>query len=351
MKTIIYVSIGLWVAIAVFISNPAQAQDARYSMQHSNLLTLNPSLAGANKFLRFGLNYRNQWGSLEKGFTSYAATGFYPLILGKGNAAMQGESENSGGANTVNSKLDFGLGAQYYMAGAFKTLDIMLSVGYTVRLAENHYLSSAILGSYSQKSLDAGSLTFDDQYVLGFYNESNPTTELVLDKKASYPSFGFGVTWFYNEGNGAKLNSYLGASAFNLNQPNQSFTGEKGILPIRYSLQGGVRIIGNKLDIIPNVVYSSQRSSHLLGCGVNTEVKFGDKSRMILGAAYRFGDAATFLVGFDYDYFNLGYAYDLTTSNITKCITGLNTHNVTLSFKLDQAKKKNMNINDPNIYF
>ncbi len=327
-----------------------RAQDTRYGMPYANLLTLNPSLSGANQYLRVGLHYRNQWGSIDKGYTSYSVSAMYPLILGKGSEAMAG-GEKDENANTVNNKLDFGLGAQYSLAGAFRTLDIMLSVGYTVRLAENHYLASSIFGSFIQKSLALEGLTFDEQYVLGSYDASNPSNELLLDEKVYYAGLGAGVTWFYNDGD-ARLNSYIGISAYNLNMPNESFTGSRGILPHRYSMQAGLKIRGTQLiDVTPNVIYTMQKSSQLLSCGVLMDFKFRDDMKLMFGTWYKLGDAATFMVGFDYEYCTVGYAYDLVTSNITRSITGLNTHNAMVSFKLDQGKRKGMHINDPLTHF
>lgn len=337
--------------IALFAQDQATAQDARYSIPYSNLLSMNPSLAGANQNLRVGLQYRNQWGSLEKGYTSYAVNALYPYIIGKGSEALSGDGQDQSTENTVNNKLDFGLGFQYHIAGAFKTMDIALSVGYTLRVAENHYLSTAIFGSLIQKSLDASGLTFDDQYVLGSFDASNPSHELILDEKVLYPSLGAGVSWFYNDP-AAKLNSYIGISAYNLNLPNESFTGAKGILPHRYSMQAGLKIKGgNRVDVTPNVIYTIQKSSQLLACGVYLDLKFNEKAKIVLGTWYKVGDAATFMAGFDYEYFTVGYAYDLVTSGITRCISGLNTHSVILSFKLDQSKYKGLHINDPVTYF
>lgn len=340
--------IGIITITAALLSESIIAQDTRSSLSYANPLNLNPAIAGANKDFKLLINYRNQWGSLDNGYKTYSATALYPVFVGKSNStALIGEA-GKGGANNVNSKLDFGLNAQKFSAGAFSTIDFALSVGYNIRLADNHYFSAAILGSYVQKSLDVSKLTFDEQYVLGSYNSTNPNSEAVLNEKVTYPSVGFGALWYYNEGEGAKLNAFLGAAGYNLNKPDESFLDGTGQLPRKFTFQGGIKIIGaNKIDLTPNVIYLVQSGSQLLAAGLYLDYRINDKSKLVLGSWYKPKDAVTFLIGFDYKVFSVGYGYDVVTSDAAKAINGLNTHSISLSVKLDQAAKKNLSLNNP----
>lgn len=340
--------IVIFTVAAAILSESIDAQDTRSSLSYANPMNLNPAIAGANKDFKMLINYRNQWGALDNGYKTYSVTALYPLFVGKNNAStLIGESSKSG-ANNVNSKLDFGLNAQKYAAGAFTNLDFALSIGYNLRLSDNNYFSASILGSYVQKSLDASKLTFDEQYVFGSYNSANPNSEAILNEKVSYPSVGFGAMWYYNEGPGAKLNAFLGAAGYNLNKPNESFLGGNGELPRRYTFQGGIKIIGsNKIDLTPNVIYIEQRGSSILATGVYLDYRINDKSKLVLGGWYKTKDAVTVLIGFDYKVFTIGYGYDVITSNVTRAISGLNTHSISLSVKLDQASKKNLVLNNP----
>ncbi len=349
MKNKVKISIIGFITIAVaLLSESIIAQDTRSSMSYANPLNLNPAIAGANKDFKVLINYRNQWGSLDNGFKTYSVTALYPVFVGKSNSStILGESGKNG-ANNVNGKLDFGLNAQKFTAGAFSNLDFALSIGYNIRLTDNNYFSAAILGSYVQKSLDVSKLIFDEQYVLGSYNSSNPNSETVLNDKVTYPSIGFGALWYYNEGESAKLNAFLGAAGYNLNKPNESFTGATGELPRRFTFNGGVKIIGaNKIDVTPNVIYLIQGSSQLISAGLYLDYRLNDKSKLVLGSWYKVNDAVTFLIGFDYKLFTIGYGYDVVTSDVARTISGLNTHTISLSFKLDQASKKNLNLNNP----
>lgn len=325
------------------------AQDTHSSMPFADPINLNPALNGANKDLKLLVNYRNQWGSLDGGFQTKSATLLYPLFVGKSESSkLVGEGNSKSTSNNVNSKLDFGLGVRNYSAGAFTNMDISLSIGYNLRIADNHYLSAAILGSYVQNSLNTTDLTFDEQYVLGSYDALNPNNETILNEKTNYPTVGFGLLWYYNESTSSKINSYLGVSGYNLNKPNESLLGENSGRPRKYSFQGGIKIIGeNKIDVTPNVIYTVQNSSQLLAAGIYLDYRLSNKSKLVIGSWYKINDALTFLVGFDYKVFTIGYGYDLVTSGVTKAVSGLNTHSITLSVKLDQANKKNLTLNNP----
>lgn len=332
-------------AFAMFTEN-IQAQDTRSSLSYANPLNLNPAIVGANKDLKLLINYRDQWGTLDNGFKTYSVTALYPVFVGKNSSSLIGENKDK--ANNVNGKLDFGLNAQQYKAGAFNTLDMGLSIGYNLRIAENHYFSAAILGSYVQKTLDVSNLTFDDQYILGSYNSSNSSNEAVLNENVKYPSVGFGAVWYYNEGKGAKLNSFLGVAGFNLNKPNESLLSGTDNLARRFTFNGGIKIIGeNKIDITPNVIYSVQSGAQIISAGLYLDYRINDEAKLVIGSWYKANDAITFLVGFDYKLFTIGYGYDLVNSKITTAISGLNTHSISLSLKLDQANKKNFYLNNP----
>ncbi len=65
--------------------------------------------------------------------------------------------------------------------------------------------------------------------------------------------------------------------------------------------------------------------------------------KVTVGGWYRKNNAVAFIVGFEHKNFTIGYSYDLGTSDMYKAISGLMTHEVSLAFKLDQAKKTKVN--------
>ncbi|MBL4716188.1 MAG: PorP/SprF family type IX secretion system membrane protein [Bacteroidia bacterium] len=311
----------------------SNAQDIRFSKPFSVPLSLNPAMMGTNADLKATLNYRNQWMTIDDGYQTYNFTFMYPIFVNDGKG-----------------KLDIGLNAINDRAGAFNSMDISLAVGYSLALTEtHHHLSAALLGGFVQKQLDAANLTFDDQYITGSFNSVNATNETVLNEKVGYPDVGFGLLWFYNPPReDSKINAYFGVSAYHLNQPNESFTGLTGKLPIRYSYQTGIKIITEgKLDFTPNLRISSQSGAEEIASGLYLDYHLNDEMILEIGGWYRKRDGIAFLVGFDHDMFSVGYSYDLGMTELNNAVGGLMTHEVTLGFKMDQAAKKDIKFVSP----
>jgi len=308
------------------------AQDVRFTQSFfSNPLRVNPAVMGMNSDLKVILNTRNQWNVVQNGYKTYSFTGIYPLYLGDGAR-----------------KLDIGANVLSDKAGAFGVMDFALALGYNLKLASNSHLSFSMLAGYVQKSLTTADLTFDEQYVLGSFSSSNPNSETILNDKISYSDIGFGAMWYYSpEKEESKLNVYFGVAGFHLNEPNETLIGGTGKLPMKVSYQGGVKIFGeNKIDVTPNVRVTTQKGSEEVAAGVYVDYTLNETAKIILGSWYRTKEAIAFLLAFEHNYFNVGYSYDITTSEISNSITGLNTHEITLSFKMNMADKKGLNKNN-----
>ena len=157
--------IHISVVIALMmIAGVVKAQDVRLSQPFTNVLGLNPAMMGPNNDLKVSLNHRSQWTTLDGGFKTYNLNFLYPYFLKNGQ-----------------NKLDFGLGVQNRTQGAFDFLNANLSVGYQLKLNDNgHNLSAAIQGGYIQNSLNTSDIVFDDQYVSGGFDPSNPSAEVRL---------------------------------------------------------------------------------------------------------------------------------------------------------------------------
>lgn len=299
------------------------AQDYRFTQAYSNPLRLNPAMMGANSDLRAILGYRSQWRSIEKGFTTMSLTAMYPLYM------------KSGG------KLDVGLNFISDKAGAFKTTDVLLAVDYNKEIASDQNLCLSLMGGFAQKSLDATNLTFENQYILGSYNSSNPSNEMVLNNKVSYPDVGFGLVWYMNPSRElSKLNAFAGISAYHLNKPNQSFTGVKGTLPVRMCYIGGVKIFGEKkVDVAPNVRMTQQAGNTEMSAGVSVDYNLNDNIKVVVGVWYRRNDAIAFMVGVEHKMFAFGYSYDAVTSSLSDVAAKSSAHEITLSYKMSRKPK------------
>lgn len=319
MKKLINIS-GI-LAILLLLSVQVKAQDIRYSQPFTNPLNLNPALMELTDEAKIMLSTRNQFSSYYK---TYSFTGYCPVVLeDKGN------------------KLDIGLNVYLDQAGAFQTIYPSLAIGYRLKVANANYLSFALAGAYVQKTLTTTDLTFDDQYVLGEYSGSNISGEIFSDEKISYPEVNFGILWNTNftKADGALLNAFAGISGFHMNKPNESFIEDQGILPSKYSFQAGVKFIGDgKVNISPNVIVSTQSGCTDAAIGVYIDYKFNEKSKLTFGTWYRNKDAIAPLLRLEIMNCALGYSYDIPASDMGRTLPGLNTHEISLIYKINMSK-------------
>ena len=316
--------IALFTIASMLIVSTSFAQDSRLTMSYSNPLRVNPAVMGANTDMKFALNYRSQWPSIESGFTTYSFTGMYPIFLNRGK-----------------SKLDIGLNGMNDVAGAFNTLDMQLAVDFSKEIAPNNNLCFSVIGGYVSNSINTAGLTYDNQYILGQFDASNPTKELTLVDNVGYADFGFGFMWFLNpHRTEAKLNAFLGISAYHLSQPNTTLLGGDSKIPLRFNYQGGVKIFGdNKIDFSPNVRVNMQSGNVETAAGLYVDYNFSDNAKLVLGLWYRKNDAAALLLGFEHKNFTIAGSYDMVDPLFNAVGTGIYAYEVTLSYKFSRLGK------------
>lgn len=310
---------------AIFIAQDANSQDPRYTQEYNAPLRLNPALMGPNPTMKGIINYRSQWGNIDKGYTTYRFTFMYPLI------------------NDENGKLDIGLSVFNDQAGAFSNLNISLALGYSLNISGDHFLSAALIGGYAQKSIDLEGQTYDEQYVNGNYSETNPSNEKIWNEKRSYPDLGLGALWYMSPD--GKLAPFVGFSMQHHNTPNESLRDDETSLPVVFNYHGGLKIVGDKFDFTPNVRISTQDGAQDYAIGTYADFKINESMKInaALWYRYRTQNAFAFMLGFEHDYFLIAYSFDLASFEMMNAaIKGASTHEINLGFMLkkkDQGAK------------
>lgn len=195
-----------------------RAQDVQYSQFYANPLYLNPAMTGASEMTRIGVNYRNQWPSLDQSFTSYSAhIEHYLFNLNSGVGLIFNKSDQSMANLSVSE-----IGATY---------------SYRARLGFRSFLRVGGQVSYMDRDAYFGNLVFgsqiDDQTgAVGDFSGEN----LGEDYNHSFVDYSFGML-FNNE------NAWFGLSAHHITQPNNSFIeGQSSKLPVKFSAHGGYKI-------------------------------------------------------------------------------------------------------------
>ncbi|MDX5338170.1 MAG: PorP/SprF family type IX secretion system membrane protein [Cyclobacteriaceae bacterium] len=237
------------------------AQDMQYSQYYANPLYLNPSLAGSTGINRVGVNFRNQWPSLDQTFLGYTA--FYDFFKERINSGFgvifQGASE-SFTQTRVN--------------------EIGLVYSYRLKLSENDFIQAGVQGSFVRRD------AMFDQVILGTQLDidrgqiiGSPGDGFEGESVISAPDVHVGMMYY-----GKK--AWLGVSAFHLLQPEISYlTGLNETLPIRYGLHGGYRFNLAPGDINDFFNNTDQERSFALGFNYKTQ---GQYSQLDLGGEFFF---------------------------------------------------------------
>lgn len=312
------------------------AQDIQYSQFYANTLALNPAFAGATMNTRFLLANRNQWRYLPGTYRTYAFSADHfinKINSGVGMLATYDQESNSL-ATTINT---FTLGLQY---------------AYQLRLSDNLVYQHGIELGYGSKSLDMGSLTFNNQYTDNGFNGGSHNESLHANK-ASFWDIGTGGLLYTKQ-------IWAAASLHHLNQPTISFYNASNRLPMKFTLTGGTKFIlrapteenskrlnsNKEQSITAAIMYKAQGKSDQTDIGAYYKHHFLIAGLWYRGLPFKLtkperlnNDAFVILVGLVYNGFWLGYSYDQTISKLNDGLK-INSHEITISYQFKHPARQ-----------
>lgn len=316
---------GAIILVIMLVLNLA-AQDSRFSQPTNSPLTLNPAMMALNTDFRAIVNYRNQWGGIDKGYQTYAGSVMYPIFL-----------KAKKDTNRI-QRLDIGVNVLYEQAGAYKRVNANLTLAYGLHLNAANLVSAALNVGVVNHAVNWNDQTFDEQYIWGSFDSDNPTGENPVSGRTNV-DVGFGLLWHFAPENG-KLQAFAGASGYHLNQPNLSFTGGSSKLPSRYNFQAGLKIQSKKVDFTPMAMYNIQGRFKALTAGFLLAYKFDKEKagKIVAGSWFKEKEAIAVQLGYEHSFFGIHYSYDFGNSALTRNTKGLMTHEVALILKWENKK-------------
>ena len=297
------------VAVAIFMSDTAQAQDPAFSQFYANPLYLNPAFAGSNECPRANLNYRDQWPGIGRTYITTSAS-FDQHI------------------NSIGGGLGILVAQDRAGAGNLNTTHLALQYSYRLKVNHQFAVKAGFEASYRMIQLDWSELTFGDMidaqqgfvYPTQENIDNNPTSK-------SFPDFSAGLL-------GYSENIFFGFAAHHMTMPNQGFISESE-LPTKITAHAGGNIVVNKYShnaftISPNFLYQSQSEFQQFNYGI-----YAKKGPVVGGLWARNSlnnfDSFIIMMGLIQETFKFGYSYDITVSNLKNSNT-LGAHE--LSFTL-----------------
>jgi len=303
-------------------------QDPQFSQFYAAPLYLNPAFSGGTQQARAGVNYRNQWPSIDANFVTVSA--YADVFL---------EDQNSGVGVLITRDNVSSVNLQSITLG--------LQYSYQLRLAKSWYVKAGTQVGLINRSINFDKLTFGDQFDAATGELVRATAES-LSGQANKFSFdlSFGGLFF-------SRNAWVGFATHHVTQPNQSLLGSKDKLDLKYSGHAGWKFYfkpivrgkgvfsrSTERSIAPVVQYRQQGLSSQADVGM-----YYTFEPAVLGVWYRGipfnkvngisnNESIVFLIGFtmhrEKDALNIGYNYDYTISKLG--ISSGGAHEITLSY-------------------
>ncbi|UXX77908.1 type IX secretion system membrane protein PorP/SprF [Reichenbachiella carrageenanivorans] len=332
-------SFFLLITASLLTTNKVWAQDPQFSQYYSAPLYLNPALAGITQQGRAGINYRNQWPSIDANFETFS-------VYADNNFD---EKNSSVGLIFVNDTEGL-VGLQ--------SNEIALQYAYQVNVNHKWVFRPAFQLSYTSRNVNFNKLVFGDQ-IDNNGPTGNPSAEQFnTDWKVNYFDIALGGVVY-------SARSWIGVSMHHIREPNQSFLGEDSPLPQKLSIHGGYMIplksgfnrgqtaSGAKRSLSPTFNYRAQGEFNQLDLGLYftwEPVIFGMWYRGIPLKSPEGGGANNesliFMFGVTQKKFTIGYSFDYTLSNLGIQSGGAHEISLTYSFKWGDPRKPSRSVRE-----
>lgn len=285
-------------------------QDAQFSMNMFNKLSVNPGYAGTSQALCGTLLYRDQWDK----FPGAPKTGLFSLDYGRilgGGVGITVDQDQLGFDKTLKAKLAY----SYHLSlGGLGTLGIGLDAG---------MIQKSITGNFVAPD---GTTT----------NTGGGTDQSIPWSGTSATTYDVGLGLYFTNNN-----LYVGLSSLHL--PAQTLSNSGGTASTTYNFEyqmarhyfvmAGYKFnLGKSFTLTPGVLAKSDASSTQVD--INLYAKYNNM--IFVGVSYRLTDAIPVMVGLEWPLksgkstVKFGYSYDITLSSLKKYNSG--THEVMLGF-------------------
>lgn len=324
--------------LMLLVGGPVTAQDPQFSQFYAAPLYLNPALTGGTSQARAGINYRNQWPSLEANFTTMSA--YFDYFI---------EDANSGVGIIINTD-------QEGLAG-LRSTHVGLLYSYELSITKNLGFRPGVQVALYNRDINFNRLTFGDQYdpLTGEFLDQPTAEQFNTNFSKTFVDLSLGGVFFTR-------NAWLGIATHHLNTPNQSIIDENSPLPIKVSIHGGFKyrmrpgVVGSGVyarnaerSISPAFQYRHQGEFDQLDLGL-----YYTAEPLVLGLWYRGvpfknvngfvnNESIVLMLGFTRigakEALNIGYSYDYTISKLGAGSGGAHEISLTYTWPMRNPRK------------
>lgn len=313
--------------VAVF--GAVAQQRPHYTQYILNQYIINPAVAGIENYTDVKLSHRHQWvGILDAPVTTYATI---HGSIGKDDSRTNPttflpEGDNPRGKaywqQYTSAKPHHGWGFTMIndRTGPLNRFSVYGTYAYHLGIGPRTSLSGGISVGLTNNALNTSKLLFD--------NPIDPAVAGSGVLNRIRPDLAAGL-WLYS------ADFFAGVSAQQIiNQglefSNGTLTTGRKTYPHLFLTAGYKLYVSEDFSFIPSAVL---RYVQPLPLGVDLNAKLQYRDRLWMGAAYRVNDGISGMLGVNIsNVFNIGYAYDYTTSRLQNFTRG--THEIVLGFML-----------------
>lgn len=286
----------LTLLLLVFTFSVVKAQqDPEYTQYMFNTMSVNPAYAGSKDHTVINLLARSQWIGIDGAPTTQTFS--YDTQINHSGFGV--------GINFINDAI-----------GPAKETYVDANVSYALQVNDESFLS---LG------LKLGTRILNVDWSKGIYKDPDVVFDANIDNKI-LPTFGIGLFYYTDK-------FYAGASVSNLIRTEhydadlERVASEESHL---FFIAGYVFDVNYDLKFKPAVLVKNAPNSPM---SVDVSANFLYLEKFRGGISYRWDDAISALLGFQVtENLNIGYAYDLTTSNYGNYNSG--THELMLRYEI-----------------
>ena len=300
----------IWIMmISCLSAMQLHAQDLHFSQFFNSPLSTNPANSGfiPDADYRLGVHYRNQWSNIM--LSPYKTISVF------------------GDAQLMRNRLENGwLGAGALIlsdvagSGSLRSTKVYGSIAYHQMLGNSSLLSAGFNLGWANKRIDPTNLKFPDQFDGKFFDNSLPTSVVLVNNNENYFDMQVGMNYAYFPTEDVYVNA--GYSIHHVNRPRESFFADKSestIIPMRHiAFVNGILKVHPNVIINPNVFFTTQAKAYNLVGGLTAYYNLSNlgEAQLIAGVYYRYKDAVIPMVGLEISNIRFTFSYDITTSSL-----------------------------------
>lgn len=317
------------------------AQDPVFSQFYTSSLYLNPALAGLEKDVVFGMNYRSQWAAVNLPFRTFQFSAIHPIV-------QQGiRSKHLGGFGATLFSDEAGPNREVVSQG----FSVASSYNFHLNRSGNHIIATALQFGVVQRQINMETLQWSSQYssVMG-YDPSLPGESLISERVTS-PVINAGLVWRMVIDNRLKpvRMFYQGIAVSNVNRPKGFFLDKNDAPLVLYKLHGGyLHHFNNGLEVSPNYLIQQQNNTQI---NVGTYVAYTlpavtsrslTQLKVSAGMWYRIDDSFIITTGLSTSTWSAGFSYDANSSSLERNFQGASSFEMSFSYRISilRAVKK-----------